>query len=211
MSDWLKQPKRRVRGRHTKKRASRWERWREIVWPSMGVHAFGRWALLQLVRSGKNPHLVALGFAFGMAVNFTPWIGFHVAVAWGLCWFFNGGYLAAFLATLIGNPLTFPFFWGLSFEVGRKIINVRPGFDERDMATMTFSRLWYHFDRLFWDLLLPLSVGGVVLGIVCGAVTYFMMHDIVRRYHEAKSRRTLERKLAREMARGHSAAGKDNA
>lgn len=202
MVTWLKQPKTRRRGRHVRKRATRWQHWREVLWPSMGIRAFGRWMLLKLLRVADDPHKVALGFAFGVLVSFTPWVGLHLLAAWGLCWLFGGGYLAAWVATWVGNPWTFPLMWWASLHVGRLVMHVRPGVNERVLEGLTLGHMFENFDRLFWDILLPMSVGGMVVGLVAASASYGPVKWSVRRYHEAKGRRLLERKLAREMAKG---------
>jgi len=165
----------------------------------MGLKAFGRWLLLKFLRLVDHPHSVALGFSFGVLISFTPWVGLHLALAWGLCWLFGGGYLAAWLGTWMGNPWTFPFMWWGSLHLGRMLMHVSVDNHENVMAGMTLTRLFYDFDKIFYDVLLPMTVGGLILGAVAALLSYWPVRMAMARYQKNKKRRLLARKLERQM------------
>lgn len=168
----------------------------------MGVRAFWRWTLLKFLRVAGDPHRVALGFAFGTWISFTPWLGLHLPVSWLLCWIFRGGYLAAWMGTWVGNPWTYALMWWGSLETGRWLLGTNPDASEQIMENLTWAEVWEEFDELFWEVLLPMTVGGLLLGAAVAILFYFVMLWLLKRYREAKARRTLERKLAHEMAKG---------
>jgi len=71
------------------------------------------------MRISSAPHDVAAGAAAGVAVSFTPLVGAHITLAILAAVLLRGNVLAAVLGTIVGNPLTFPFFWGISYQVGK--------------------------------------------------------------------------------------------
>jgi uncharacterized protein len=202
MVGWLKPATGRVRGRHARRRVTWWQHVSEMVWPSMGARAFGRWLLLKLLRAADDPHRVALGFAFGVWVSFTPWLGLHLALAWSLCWLAGGSYLAALMGSWVGNPWTYALMWWGGLQIGRAMLDIQAVADERVMDGLTLGALWERFDQLFYDVLWPMSVGGVILGAVVGSLFYALIYVLVQHYYDAKRVRLLERKLERELKVG---------
>ena len=73
---------------------------------------------LKLARLPASPHAIAAGFACGSMVSFTPLLGLHFLLAIVFAYIIRGNYVAALLGTIVGNPITFPFIWGLIYKVG---------------------------------------------------------------------------------------------
>ena len=73
---------------------------------------------LSLKRLKGSPNELAIGLSSGIAVSFTPFIGFHALIALSLAWILRGSMAAALVGTLFGNPWTFPFLWYISIELG---------------------------------------------------------------------------------------------
>ncbi len=76
---------------------------------------------LSIKRIKGTPQALSLGFATGIAVSFTPFIGLHALLAIFISWIIGGSMAAALIGTLFGNPWTFPFIWYLTFEIGQFI------------------------------------------------------------------------------------------
>ncbi len=74
---------------------------------------------LSIKRMKGSPNDLALGFASGLAISFTPFIGLHALLAIFFSWVIGGSMAAAVVGTLFGNPWTFPFIWYLTFEIGQ--------------------------------------------------------------------------------------------
>ncbi len=92
-----------------------------LLWPKRGFGRVWRFIMLKLSRLRATPHAIALGFAAGAAVSFTPLIGLHILLAIAIAFAFRGSLLAAALGTLVGNPATFPAIFALSYGVGTLI------------------------------------------------------------------------------------------
>ena len=75
------------------------------------------WFLLNPTEKGGGI-FIALGFAAGVFVSCTPFLGFHLIMASLVAWIVGGSIVAAVLGTFIGNPITYPIFWFITYEVG---------------------------------------------------------------------------------------------
>ena len=76
---------------------------------------------LSIKRIKGTPQALSLGIATGVAISFTPFIGFHALLAIFISWVIGGSMAAALIGTLFGNPWTFPFIWYFTFEIGQFI------------------------------------------------------------------------------------------
>ena len=76
---------------------------------------------LSIKRIKGTPQALSLGLATGVAISFTPFIGFHALLAIFISWVIGGSMAAALIGTLFGNPWTFPFIWYFTFEIGQFI------------------------------------------------------------------------------------------
>ena len=59
--------------------------------------------------------------AWGVAVSFTPLLGFHLIICYLGTWLMRGNLIAATVGTIVGNPWTFPFIFYLDYKIGTTI------------------------------------------------------------------------------------------
>ena len=85
---------------------------------------------LSIRRMKGSPNELALGLASGIAISFTPFIGFHALLAIFISWVIGGSMAAALIGTLFGNSWTFPIFWYLTYEVGQFIYQGSINYEE---------------------------------------------------------------------------------
>ncbi len=175
----LQVPANRKRGIHASRRSnSIGSLIQESVYPTMGYKALGRWLFLKIIRQTHDEHKVAFGAAIGMWVNFLPIPGFGGAISIALAWLFRANIPTAVIAQFPSNPWTFPLIWWVSYMVGMLILPMPEG-------SISFGTLIGNFN---WDflmsniipllegVLLPMVIGGQVLGIVLGIITYRVMY-----------------------------------
>jgi uncharacterized protein (DUF2062 family) len=160
------------------------ERMRGWLWPYIGWRRAGRYLLMRVQRMPGTPHGIAAGVAAGIAVSFTPLIGFHFLLAFALAWVIGGNYLAAALGTLAGNPWTFPLMFAAAYELGCMIIGRTP-IGLHDLGNLSWETLLGDAWRLFW----PMAVGAVPLGVVAWLATYFPLVRMVTAFQERRRRR----------------------
>jgi len=117
------------------------KRVRAHVWPETGFRRAGKYLIARLFRLKSSPHGIAAGFAAGVAVSFTPLIGLHFVLAFALAFIVRGSLFAAALGTAIGNPLTFPFIFALSFWTGERMFKFASAEDPEDVVDVVFEAL----------------------------------------------------------------------
>jgi len=156
------------------------------LWPEKGWARTLVYTLKRLGRLPGTPHSIAAGFACGAAISFTPFIGFHIALAVLLCLLVRGNFVAAAVGTLVGNPWTFPFIWILTFELGQILLGAEavhgvPPPSER----WGIERMLDNLGRLMW----PMTVGGIPSALVAWFVFYVPMLRAITAYQTARRNR----------------------
>ncbi len=169
---------------------------REFFWPRMGWRRYFRYLRYRVVRLPGTPHTIAIGFAFGAAVSFTPLIGVHFVLGAVLAWIIGGNLLAAIIGTGVGNPWTFPIIWYWIHTLGSWILRADPG-----TGVPTDFGITYLLDN-FVDVFVPMVVGGVPTSIVVWPIFYYLARYVVGAYQRGRKTR-IERAASR---RSHAAA-----
>ena len=165
------------------------ERLRLALWPKRSWRRSIRYILLRLKRLPSSPHRIALGCAAGVFAVFTPFLGVQLILAGMLALVLRGSVFASFLASFVGNPLTYPIIWFATFNLGNVLLggtasarlvdlrgkagalgdglmNVSPG----AIATAAES---------LWPIVKPMAVGSVPLGGFAAAAAYVGVHRLI--------------------------------
>lgn len=169
-------------------------------WPQRGFRRAGRYLLLRLRRFPGTRHSIALGFAWGAGVSFTPFVGFHFALAALFSWLSRGSVIAGLLGTVVGNPWTFPFIWGSTLGLGRFLLSGDPTFSENvSLPAFDWELFWsspkaaVHFVR--WHLrgiFPPMLLGGVILGGIAGVGFYVLLRELLSRSFRSRKKKKKE-------------------
>lgn len=135
-----------------------------------------------------TPHQIAAGFASGMAVSMTPFIGLHIVLGIVVCLVLRAAPVAMVIGSVVGgNPWTFPFIWVGSYEIGQMLL-------ARRESAGSIENL--HLSDLFnnpVDLLWPMTLGSLPLAIIVGALSYAVVLPIVRRHHANRLERRMKK------------------
>ena len=134
---------------------------------------------LKLARLPASPHAIASGFACGSMVSFTPLLGLHFLLAIVFAYIIRGNYVAALLGTIVGNPITFPFIWGLIYKVGAFVTSTKQKELNHEI----------NFDMIVsqtYEIFLPMLLGGAILAIPVWLTTYLLTHSFVSSYKKSK-------------------------
>lgn len=161
------------------------ERLRHSVWPRRGWGRSSRYVVYRLWRLRATPHAIALGCACGVFVSFLPFIGAHFVSAALMAWILRASLIASAFGTFIGNPITFPFIWIATYELGNWVLGQRAVKDEIDLSAGIFQS---SLDKL-WPLITPMTIGGIPLGLLTAAISYYLVRNAVEAY-QAKRRRS---------------------
>ncbi len=169
---------------------------KNLIWPEGGWKRYGQYLLLRLHRLKGTPQTIAAGLACGVAISFTPFVGFHFVLAAVTAWIVGGNIFASALGTAAGNPWTFPFIWLSVLYTGRKILGAAAGsvqvdfikfFERAFHALMTFDFSLFFHD--IWPILWPMMVGCIPFYIVSWAVTYYLVKKALEKVSAARQKR----------------------
>jgi uncharacterized protein len=134
-----------------------WKRWSFIRQFKLNVVRF--------MRLRGTPDEIAKGLALGVFIGLTPTLGFQMIIAIFLAILLRENKLAAALGVWVTNPLTAPFIYTLEYETGRLLLGMAR---VRFPTELSFSTL----QAMGWDVLLPLTVGSLIYGIILTPLTY---------------------------------------
>lgn len=141
-----------------------------------------------------TPQSIAAGFACGVAVSFTPFLGFHCILAAIMAWFIRGNVLAAAIGTVAGNPWTFPFIWISVLYTGRLIlggayaqstqVDFLHFFEKSTHALLSFDFSAFLTD--IWPVLWPMMVGSIPFVVVVWFITYYLLKTALTKFGTKK-------------------------
>ena len=176
-----------------------------FLFPRGGLRRAYTYIWYRAKRISASPHKIALGFACGAFASFTPFVGFHFLTAALIAWPLRGSLLASALGTSVGNPLTFPFIWWATYNVGGMML----GYEHRGEINIDLpdgimlllftdpAEFWRQFWEVMGPILTPMLVGSLPLGLACGAVIYFLTKPAIERYQQRR-RQNLARRITRQ-------------
>ena len=125
------------------------------------------------------PESVAVGMAWGVAVSFTPLLGFHLIICYLGTWSMKGNLIAATVGTIIGNPWTFPFIFYLDYKVGTTIY-----LNRIDYYEFKISFFVENFENLFY----PTLLGSIPLALIMWFVTFYVCRNFLIKRINAKNK-----------------------
>lgn len=180
----------------SQKRQTRYYKIKNALWPDMGWVRFTKYYIHRLGRLSGSTGFIASGFAYGAALSFTPYLGFHIVIAAVFCRLTSGSMIAAALGTLVGNPWTFPFIWLSVYHVGRKMLNM-VGWTTQTIdlsfANLSFDMLMDNFD----DIFIPMMVGSIPHGVVAWFIFYYLIKYFL---DKRQAKRLAAKKLKQQTA-----------
>lgn len=181
------------RARHPK---NSWSKARDLIWPRIGLRRSVRYLMLRLSRMKASPHKLALGFSLGVFASFTPFIGLHILIAAALALALRANLIASAIGTAIGNPITFPVIWLASYNLGgfllrhpshHSIVADLPGHGASLLSDGPIAVIAGLGSELK-PLLLPVMLGGTLLGLVCATICYVALLYGIRKLKPARAR-----------------------
>ncbi len=171
-----------------------------FFWPQSGWKRFGKYVLLRLSRLEGSPHAIAIGFACGVAISFTPLVGGHLILAALSAYLLGGNVLASSIGTLIGNPWTFPVIWVSILKTGEWFLgesgNVsHDGFVAlfgeamKSLIELDFAK----FGLEVWPILKPMILGCVPYYIISFGISYYIIKMLVGKVEKVRAKRRLKK------------------
>lgn len=143
-----------------------------------------------VLHADDPPHRLALGVAIAMFVTFTPTIGFQSALVIFLAVLFRANKVVGLPLVWISNPATFVPIYYPCYRIGLRITGgtrvsrqwwrelTRPPEDYLPAMQFYWSRLT--------DIIVPLTIGCVVVAIPVAIVSYFLTYQAIVRYRHRR-------------------------
>lgn len=152
-----------------------------------------RYLVMRVLRLRASPHAVAMGVAAGIFVSWTPFIGVHFIMAFVLSYLFSGNMVAAALGcAAFGNPLTYPFIWGTTWEIGHLLLSRK---DTLQGQSLDLAQLFHElrFTELWRPVLEPMLIGSIPPALVTSVILYFATFYTVKGFQGRRRAHLLER------------------
>ena len=145
-------------------------------------------ALKLLLHVEDTPHRIALAFGIGIWIAFFPIWGLHTAMALVIAFALRLSRAAMILGAYINNPWTAPALYTAGTALGCWLLGVPvEGFDGLDWSL----KGWALLDSLLQTLrpyLWPFVVGNTIVGVVLGALSYFVLRRVLERRRNGQVR-----------------------
>ena len=165
--------------------------------PQPGEKLSFRHMYRKLLQLDDTPHSIALGAAIGVFITFTPTVGVQVLLVLILSLFVRFNRFAAIVLVYLSNPVTIIPIYYADYVIGLFVQG------ESGLSLEEFGLLWDQsvstagevgfwgatqvlFKSLGTDVIIPMFMGGGVLGGFFGVVTYPLTLRWVERYREGR-------------------------
>jgi len=125
----------------------------------------------RLMNTPGSENDVAIGFAIGVLVSFTPLIGLHTVLTIVIAYVLGRSVGAGIIGTLIFNPLTWAMIATANITVGKMLLGkTKPHTVRIEEGLGGFARLWEAGSHIFY----PYLLGGLVLGTIAAVVGFVL-------------------------------------
>jgi uncharacterized protein (DUF2062 family) len=128
------------------------------------------------------PHKLALAFALGVFVAFSPTLGLHIITCVVLAWVFRLSKFVILTASFINNPWTIVPLYSFCIWCGIKITGTTTAIPNIAWNDLTFSSVYEALKPYLW----PYIAGTLVIGTVSAFLSYFLFYWAVLRYRRQR-------------------------
>lgn len=137
----------------------------------------------QLLHLNDTPHRIAIAFALGVYIAFSPLIGLHTAMVFLFAWLFRLNTIALLLGSLLNNPWTFGPLFGSCLWLGLKLYGMKLTIPPMDWHDLTLMDLMAHFK----PYLIPFFVGTTLIGVIASVIAYLFANYLITQHRRART------------------------
>ena len=131
----------------------------------------------RLILLKDEPKKISLGYALGIFMGTTPFIGLKLLIAVFIASLFNWNKIATCLGVMLINPLTGPFFHGIAYVLGKGMLGITPQIENVSVFNIHFISNALQQGN---QVLLALLSGGFVLGLPMSFIAYVLSYKITK-------------------------------
>ncbi len=181
-----------------------WQIVLDFVYPRGGWGRAFEYVKHRVRRLPDTPERISRGIWAGVFTAFTPFYGLHFLVAAMIARVMRGNILAALMGTFFGNPLTYIPIAVAALQSGYFLTGIRTDVEGIGKNfSRAFDDLWHNAKAIFtsdvahWDYLIsfynelfyPYMVGGVIPGVICATVCYYLSVPLIAAYQNRRRKR----------------------
>jgi hypothetical protein len=161
------------------------QRIRDFVWPRAGWWRSSKYVVYRVRRLPGSPARIALGFACGAFVSFTPLFGLHYLLAMAVAWLLRGSVVASFLGANLGWFYPLVLVW--AYELGTRIMGASGTFKLPPNADPDYV-LRHPWSAAF----LPTMIGSIPVGLAIAATSFAVAYWVIIGYRGFRQRRVAQ-------------------
>ena len=156
--------------------------------------------LVEIMHMRNTPEAIAGGMALGLFIAFTPTVGFQIIMVIVLATLLKVNRPAALVPIFVTNVFTVAPLFAATYWVG-KLFWDGPAVKEVYKQLTAFAKTMYklQFYEIFGQfkeltkmgmhVLIPMTIGGVIVGGILAAVSYPLTKSAVRKFRRFRTRR----------------------
>jgi len=136
----------------------------------------------------SHPGHIAAGFAVGVFISFTPFIGLHTPIAIALAFLLKLNKVTCVTGSWINTPITVIPALGMSYQVGNFLRGESAG-----ALQLQGGLAWHSLEKYAVSLML----GSSLVGFIAAVISYFLCYYLVVRF---RARDAVQAEQAKQMA-----------
>jgi len=136
--------------------------------------------LKKVVKEDGDERKIALGFAIGVFISFTPFFSIHTILAIILSILLRLNKIATIAGAWVNNPYTVPFVYYASYKFGALILGWE--IPPPDFHNFNLDK-FVHYVKIYG---VPLLLGTTILGVIAGFISFYVMLYSIRTFREKK-------------------------
>ncbi|WP_273788433.1 MULTISPECIES: DUF2062 domain-containing protein [Bartonella] len=171
------------------------------LWPRRSFSRSFCYIHKRILRISATPHEVALGVAVGIFLACSPFFGLHIILAIFLSWLLRANFAAAIIGTIFSNPLTFLLIVMADYKVGYFCLSLFSDVKEISLSQiralfngLTLSNLSLLFKGAWDTIMSPMILGGTLLGIVFGSLSYIGVYRATVRFKQKRYQKIIKKR-----------------
>jgi len=138
-----------------------------------------------IIKLDDPPHKLALAFALGVFIAFSPTLGLHIITALVLAWVLRLSKIVILTGSFINNPWTIVPLYGFCTWFGMKITGSTIEVPQIPWNDLTILNAYEALKPYLWAYV----AGTLVLGTIAAVAAYFLFYCAVLRYRQADKKR----------------------
>jgi uncharacterized protein (DUF2062 family) len=136
-----------------------------------------------IIKLNDPPHKLALAFALGVFIAFSPTVGLHMVSCIALGWLFRLNTLVIITASFINNPWTIVPLYGFCIWFGILVTGENIAVPQINWRELTLSNAYGILKPYLWSYI----AGTLILGTIAAVLSYFLFYRLVVRYRKRET------------------------